>query len=122
MTKLAPRLTIQRSAHRILGTVVGSVTALGIAVVVPTLGVQVLIAVVSLALAMAARSVPGYWVYVMFMTLAVVLLSAPDQVLATGESRLLYNAIGAGVVLLAASSVLLYQRQHSPAAPPPDSA
>lgn len=113
VAKLDTRTTVQRSAYRIVGTIAGAAIAAGLAVVVPSAGLQILLAVVALMLAMATRSGPRYWVYVTFLTLAVVLLSAPDEVLRTDEYRLLYNLIGAGLVLLAAALGMVVQ--HSAA-------
>lgn len=108
VAKLGGRTTVRRSVHRVAGTIIGALLAAGVAEMVPSVGGEIGLALVFLAAAMTARSGPRYWLYVTFLTPAVVLLSSPGQVLLTGEQRVVYTVIGAGLVLLVVAMVVGY--------------
>lgn len=105
VAKLGEHTTVQRSVHRVIGTIIGALLAAAAAEVVPSVGGEIALALLFLAVAMTARSGPRYWVYVTFLTPAVVLLSSPGQVLLGGEQRVIFTVIGAGLVLLTAGVV-----------------
>lgn len=109
VTQLGPMVTLKRTTYRVVGTIIGTAVAAGIGTVVGNSGVQQLIAMVAVVLAMYFRS-SAYWLYVSLLTPAVVLLSSTGtDVAQTGEYRLAYTVIGATQVLLASGIVLAYQ-------------
>ncbi len=109
VTQLGPMVTVRRTVLRIVGTVIGTGVAAGIGIVVTSPAAQQLIAVVAITAAMYFRS-SAYWLYVSFLTPAVVLLSSSGDVAETGEYRLAYTVIGATQVLLACALAVGYQR------------
>ena len=79
VTQLGPMVTVRRTVLRIVGTVIGTGVAAGIGIVVTSPAAQQLIAVVAITAAMYFRS-SAYWLYVSFLTPAVVLLSSSGDV------------------------------------------
>lgn len=113
VTQLGPLLSLRRSAYRVVGTVLGTMIAAGIAAAVPDHGIQIALALVTLMAALFMRSQGTYWAYVTFLTPTVVLLSSTGDVTATSEYRLLYTLIAVSQVLLASVIVLAYQHLRS---------
>ena len=112
VTQFGPLKSVRKTAYRVVGTIVGTAIAAGVAVAVQEPGPQELIALICLICAVYYRSI-HYWVYVSFLTPTVVLLSADGNVTATSESRVIYTLIGASQVLLASAIVLVYQHRRS---------
>lgn len=112
VTQLGPMKSVRKTVYRVIGTVFGTAIAAGVAAAVPSGGLQLLVAMVCLVVALYFRTA-HYWVYVTFLTPTVVLLSASGDVTATGESRVLYTVIAASQVVLASAIVFAYQHRRS---------
>lgn len=112
VTQLGPMKSVRKTVYRVIGTIIGTALAAGVAAAVPGGGLQLVVAMVCLVVAVYFRAT-YYWVYVTFLTPTVVLLSASGDVTATGESRVMYTVIAASQVLLASAIVLAYQHRRS---------
>ncbi len=113
VTQLGPLLSLRRSVYRVVGTVLGALIAAGIGAAVPDHGLQILLALLTLTIALFMRSGGNYWIYVTFLTPTVVLLSSTGDVTATSEYRLMYTLIAVSQVLLASAIVFGYQHLRS---------
>lgn len=104
----------KKTLHRSFGTVLGFVAAYIFGLIIPIPALLYVVGTACLAAAMIAmvdRKLP-YWLYVSFLTPAIVLLEgANTSVTATAIDRLLATLIGTGAALAAIALVIpLYRR------------
>ncbi len=104
-----PRDSISRIQSRSLGTVIGAIVAWAIAIVIPWPALWALIAVVCLATMLVFMS-KTYWVYAVFLTVAMVLLNGEntDGVLKADLYRLLLTVATGAMVYLVAWGLHVY--------------
>lgn len=106
---LDPARSMSRSLNRVVGTIIGATLAVGISAVAVTAGAQYLAGLVTLLITMVILGGPRYWLFVMFLTPTVILLSVSSNTVQLGELRIAYTVIGAALVMCAAAAVLAYQ-------------
>lgn len=117
--QVAPAATLDKTAQRLGGTVLGAVLAAGISFVATTAAGLAAWAIVMLVAAMTVFTGPKYWLYVTFLTPAVILLSAtPGDVLRLDAQRVGYTAIGALLAAATSGGVFWYQRKRAQDPPP----
>jgi len=110
--------TLQRTTARVGGTVIGAVAAAALATVIGNETVLLVVGLILVVVAVVVRSGPHYWLYMAFMTPAVVVFSSTSvvNVELTDAQRLSFTLIGAGLVLLASGITVLWARhQQGPA-------
>jgi uncharacterized membrane protein YccC len=113
--QVAPEATLQKTRQRLIGTVLGAGVAALLAELTTTPAGLNALALVTLTMTAMVSSGPRYWLYVMFLTPTVILLtSAPADVLILDVQRVAYTAVGA--VLAVGASVLVewLERRTSP--------
>ncbi len=114
-------LTLVRAGHRVLGTVIGVVIAVGIALVITGGLAQFWIGVVLMVAAIAIYVSAPYWVYVAVLTPAVVLFGAAGPgTFSRDLDRLKFTLVG--ILLLAVAALinrvvgrLMFPRLHAEA-------
>jgi hypothetical protein len=117
--QVAPTATLEKTGQRLGGTVLGAALAAGISMVATTTAALAMWAFAMMVAAMTVFTGPRYWLYVTFLTPAVILLSStPGNVLRLDAQRLGYTALGALLAVAASGGVFWYQRKRA-AAPPP---
>lgn len=113
---LQPRFadTVTKTLHRALGTVVGFVIAMIVALVVPWTGLIMLLAVVFMTIAMVIVMRPGtpYWLFVTFLTPAIVLMGgAGGSIVETDVTRLGFTLLGVAVGLAVLAAAYPFKRR-----------
>jgi len=109
--------TLKRTAARVVGTVIGAVAAAGLVTIISNGAVLIGVGLILVVAAVVIRMGPHYWLYMAFITPAVVLFSSTSvaDVPSTDAKRLTLTLIGAALVLLASGITLLwarYQQTH----------
>lgn len=118
--QVAPTATLDKTGQRLGGTVLGAVLAAGISFVATTTAGLAAWALVMMVAAMTVFTGPRYWLYVTFLTPAVILLSSsPGDVLRLDAQRLGYTAIGAVLAAATSGGVFWYQRKRAADQPSP---
>lgn len=119
--------TLQRSAYRVLGTVLGAVIAAFVAELLEDLPVLVSIATLAVtAGAIWAKMTQPYWVFATFLTPAVILptSSEADTVLFADVQRVAFTVVAAAVavgVLTIGHRIVTLHQPRSPRQPQPSS-
>jgi hypothetical protein len=105
--------TLKRTTSRVAGTVIGVAVAAVVASLTTNQTVLIGIGLVLMVIALVIRTGPRYWLYMTFMTPAIVLFSATSGagVDTSDAQRLLDTLIGAALVLLA-SAITLWWARH----------
>ncbi len=112
--QVAPAATLDKTKQRLGGTVLGAVLAAGISLVATTTAGLAAWAFVMMVAAMTVFTGPRYWLYVTFLTPAVILLSStPEDLLRLDAQRVGYTAIGAALAMAASGGVFWYQRKRA---------
>ena len=110
--------TLKRTAARVVGTVIGAVAAAGLVTIISNGAVLIGVGLILVVAAVVIRMGPHYWLYMAFITPAVVVFSSTSaaDVDTTDAKRLTLTLIGAALVLLASGITLLwarYQQTHA---------
>ena len=106
--------TLKHTTARVAGTVVGVAVAAVVASLATNQTVLIGIGLVLMVIAVVIRTGPNYWLYMAFMTPAIVLFSSTSgaEVDITGAQRLLDTLVGAALVLLASAIAVWWARQQ----------
>ena len=114
--------TLKSTTTRVAGTIAGVAVAAVVASLTTNQTVLIGIGLVLMVVALVIRTGPNYWLYMAFMTPAIVLFSSTSGagVDTTSEQRLLDTLIGAALVLLASAITVWWARhqQTHPVDPP----
>ena len=114
--------TLKRTTSRVGGTVVGVAVAAVVASLTTNQTVLIGIGLVLMVIGLVIRIGPRYWLYMAFMTPAIVLFTSTSGagVDITDAQRLLDTLVGAALVLLASAITVLWARhqQTHPVDPP----
>ena len=110
--------TVKRTAGRVVGTVVGAAAAAVLVTIISNGAVLIGVGLILVVAAVVIRMGPHYWLYMAFITPAVVVFSSTSvaEVETTDAKRLTLTLIGAALVLLASGITLLwarYQQTHT---------
>jgi uncharacterized membrane protein YccC len=108
--------TLKHTAGRVSGTVIGTILAAVLASFITNETTLIIAGLVLLAIALVIRLGPRYWLYMAFMTPAVVLFSSSSvaTVDITDAQRLGFTLAGAALVLLASGFTVLWARHQQP--------
>lgn len=110
IVQLGPQRTLRMTVSRVGGTLAGALLAALVIAVVPSSSVQLGIGLVTLFAALIARLGPSYWLFVVFLTPTIILLTASGDAAEVTEQRVLYTVAAGAMVLTAGAIVLVYQR------------
>ena len=104
--------TLKRTAARVVGTIIGAAAAAVLATIITNGAVLIAVGLILVVVAVVIRMGPHYWLYMAFITPAVVLFSSTSvaDVPSTDAKRLTLTLIGAALVLLASGITLLWAR------------
>lgn len=108
--QVAPEDTWSRTKSRVIGTVVGAVIAAGVGFVATSATALAIWGSLFVLISIIVSLGPRYWLYVTFLTPAVILLTAqPGGVMLVDAERVGYTIIGSALAVLAAL-VLVWTR------------
>lgn len=102
--------TLRPTVLRVLGTLIGSVILIGLVSLIQSLAIIYLFGLIFIIVALMARFGVHGWIYYVFMMPATASLNATTlvQVGQLGEQRLIDNAIGGALVLIASAAAIAY--------------
>ena len=122
ITQIGQVDTLKSTTTRVIGTIAGVAVAAVVASLTTNQTVLIGIGLVLMVIALVIRTGPNYWLYMTFMTPAIVLFSSTSGagVDTTGEQRLLDTLIAAALVVLASAITVWWARhqQTHPVDPP----
>lgn len=102
--------TLRPTVLRVLGTLIGSVILIGLVSMIQSLAIIYLFGLLFIVVALMARFGVHGWIYYVFMMPATASLNATTlvQVGQLGEQRLIDNAVGGALVLIASAAAIAY--------------